>query len=456
MIINKIRSYILSQTTHGHERSVRAKRNMIYSLGLQGVTIVIGFVFVPLLLDYLDQERYGIWLTLAAILGWFEFFNIGLGNGLRNMFTEALAKGEHKLARIYVSTAYALISLIFLTILFIFLFVNQFLNWDVILNTTLVSENELSRLALIVFSFFILRFIFKLIRIILLADQRPAASDIFPPLGNIIILIVIIILMKTTEEGSLIVLGFLLSAVPVFLLVFASFFLFRTRYKKYRPTFKYVNLSYTKNLMRLGGKFFLIQISAVVIFTTSNIIITQFLGPEDVTVYNIAFKYFQIPILVFAIVMTPIWSAVTDADAKEDIKWLKNTLRKLNILAAISVAGILIMLLISGIVYKLWIGDRVEIPFLLSTMMALFAMTNVVLSPYTNFINGLGKLKLTTIFVIIQTIIFIPVAILLIKTSLGVAGVMLATVLINGLGLLYQPKQTLMILNRKAYGIWKK
>jgi O-antigen/teichoic acid export membrane protein len=450
---------VLSDTFNinkGHDRSIKAKKNILYSFGLKGISIVIGLLYVPLLLDFLDNERYGIWLTLSSILGWFEFFDIGLGNGLRNKFAEATAKNNHELARIYISTTYAILIRIFAVVLFLFYIINPFLNWANILNTSVVPVRELSLLALIVFTFFVLRFIFKIIGIILMADQRPAVYNAFGPAGSIITLIIIIILIKTTKEGSLLILGLLLSFIPVFILMTMTFILFNGKYKKYKPSIKYVNFQYSNDLMRLGRRFFIIQVSAVVLFATSNIIIAQLLGPEEVTVYNIAYKYFSIPIMVYSIIMTPIWSAVTDAYIKDETIWLKNVLNKLNIASVVFVIGILIMLLISGFAYRIWIGNRVTVPFVLSAMMALFAVINVVLSPYSQFINGFGKLNLSTVITIFQTLFYIPLAIILTKTALGAAGVMLATCLINGFGLIIEPLQTYKILNNKANGIWNK
>jgi O-antigen/teichoic acid export membrane protein len=452
----KIRDFLVSKITSGSPRSVQAKKHIIYSFVLKGISILIGLMYVPLLLDYLDSERYGIWLTLSSIIGWFEFFDIGLGNGLRNKFTEAIATGRHELARTYVSTTYAILIVVFAIVLFLFYVVNPFLNWGHILNTTIVPARELSILALIVFTFFVLRFIFKIIGIILMADQRPAVNNAFAPVGNIITLIIVLILIKTTKEGSLIVLGLLLSFVPVLILTIMTFVLFSGRYNKYKPSLKYVNLKYSHDLMTLSRRFFLLQIASVVFFTTSNIIITQILGPQEVTVYNIAYKYFTIPVMVYSIIMTPMWSAVTDAYVKEDINWLKNILKKLNIFSVVFVAGILIMLVLSGFAYKIWIGNRVTIPFLMSAMMAVYAIISVILTPYSQYINGFGKLKLTTTIGIFQVLVFIPLAIVLAKTALGAAGVMLAICLINGLGIFIEPVQIYKILNNKANGIWGK
>lgn len=135
MPFNHVLNFFVHLIRKGHERSVRAKKHILYSFGLQGVTIVIGFVYVPLLLDYLDNERYGIWLTLTSILGWFEFFNVGLGSGLRNKFAEAVAQDKHELARVYVSTTYAIVIAIFFAVILLFYVLNPFLQWDAILNT---------------------------------------------------------------------------------------------------------------------------------------------------------------------------------------------------------------------------------------------------------------------------------------------------------------------------------
>src|ERR1035438_3879219 len=170
--------------TKGHERSNLAKKQILYSFFLKAISVVIGLLFVPLLLHYLDAERYGLWLTLTSIVGWFTFFDAGLGNGLRNRLTEALAQGEQQLAKEYVSTTYAIISIIFIVVLIVFYCVNPFLHWNEILNTSRVPAKELSLLALIVFTFFLLRFIFQLIGIILMADQRPALTNAFGPIRS--------------------------------------------------------------------------------------------------------------------------------------------------------------------------------------------------------------------------------------------------------------------------------
>lgn len=446
---------ILKKFIEGPERSKLAKKHILYSLLLNVVSVVIGLMFVPLLLNYLDSERYGIWLTLTSIVGWFTFFDAGLGNGLRNKLTEAFANENTVLAKEYISTTYAIIGSIFIVVLVLFYIVNPFLNWDQILNTSKVPSNELSVLALIVFTFFFLRFILNLIGIILMADQRPAYNRVLGPIINLISFIIIFILSKTTE-GDLVIMGFVMSVVPVIVLFIASVLLFNKRYKLIKPQFKSIKWLHTNSLMGLGFKFFIIQIATLIMFASSNIIITQVLGPNEVTIYNIVFKYFQVPIMLYTTIMLPIWSAVTDAYVKQDYNWLKNTLIKLNKVSLLFSFIVIIMLIISPYVYELWIGEKIKIPFTISAFMTLYTLIIIFLSPYNNYINGMSKIYLSSRLVWITIILFIPLAILLAKSSLGLSGVILATIIINGIGFPVQIYQTNKLINRKAYGIWNK
>ena len=277
----------------GHQRTVKIKKNIIASFGIKGLSMIVGFLTVRITLDYLDQTTYGIWLTLTSFLGWFSFFEIGLGNGLKNKLSEALANKDYQLGKIYVSTTYGILTFIMAVVAILFFIFNNLIDWTVILNTDKELANDLAYLASIVFGFFFLRFIFQLINIVLTSDQRPALANTFGPIGNLITLIIIYVLTKTTE-GSLIYLGWVLSVVPLLILVLASLLFYNTDYRKISPSISHIKIEYAKDLLSLGIKFFAIQMAGLIIYQSSTIIIAQFFGPSEVTTYNIGYKYFSI------------------------------------------------------------------------------------------------------------------------------------------------------------------
>ena len=138
----------------GDKRSVRAKKNIIASFVIKGISIVVGFLMVRVVLDYLDTSKYGIWLTLTSFITWFTFFEIGLGSGLKNELSEALAKKDFELGKIYVSTTYAILTIVIGIVAILFFTANFYIDWTKILNTDRNMSSELTNLAFIVFGFF--------------------------------------------------------------------------------------------------------------------------------------------------------------------------------------------------------------------------------------------------------------------------------------------------------------
>ncbi len=437
----------------GNIRSIKAKKNIVASILLKGISIAIGLVYVPLLIDFLGTEEYGVWLTLSSIIGWFTFFDIGLGNGMRNKLTEALAKDDFELAKSYVSTTYAILGIIFSSVLLILHIVIPLLDWNILLNVHTIPLRELILLAQVVFTFFFLRFIFKLIGTIYNSYQIPAINNAIGPVSNIICLLIIIFLIQTSD-GSLVLLGLTLSAIPVVVLIILTIVSFNGIFKNIKPSTSYINFKYAKDIWSLGIKFFIVQAAALILFSTSNIIIAQLLGPKEVTIYNIGYKFYSLVYMAISITITPMWSAVTDAYAKNDYLWLKTTISKYNRIGFVFLFFLLIQLLVSNYAFKLWVGDRVHIPYILSIAFVFDFGISCFTAVYSQFVNGFGKLKLSMYTVWIKLFIFLILAIVLTK-HFGVSGIVWASA-IGKLMNIVSIIQVHKLVNKSANGIWNK
>ena len=440
----------------GHARSVRTKKNIVLSLGAKGMSIAISLLMVPLTLDYLDNARYGIWLTISSFVGWFSFFDVGLGHGLRNRFAEALAKGKYKLARIYVSTTYAILGMIMLAVGLLFAGVSAFVNWTAVFNAPAGMEHDLRALVLMVFSFFCIQFVLDLIGVILSADQQPALNDLFRLISSAVSLLIIYVLTKTSGS-SLLLFGLSVSGVGVVIFLLINLILFNTKYKKFAPAPGYVRFRYARNLLNLGVQFFVIQILWIIIYSTDNIIITQLYGPEAVGPYNIAFRYFGMATMLFNILTAPLWSAYTEAYVKQDFDWITGTIRKMKLAWLLLAGGCLLLLLISPYFYKFWIKDKMVIPFALSFWMCIYVIAITWGSIFVIFLNGIGKVRMQLYFAVFAGILNIPLCILFAKTfGLGSAGVIVATIICMSYGPLLAPIQYSRIMKGTAKGIWNK
>ena len=441
----------------GQERSVKAKKNIIAEIFLKGTSILISLILVPLTINYINVSQYGIWLTLSSIVGWFVFFDIGLTQGLRNKFAEALAKGDSERAQIYVSTTYAVLTIIFTILWLGFLIVNHYLNWAHILNVSENMRSEVTTLAVIIFTYFCIQFVLNVISTIITANQQPARGSLIGVLGQVLSLIFIIILVKTTA-GSLIKLGLALCVSPILVYFAANFLLFRGPYKKYKPKFSKIKFSYTKDLFNLGIIFFVIQIAGIIQYQTANVIIARNFSTGDVTSYNIVYKYFGILSMVFTIFLTPFWSASTEAYLKNDIAWIKNSIKKYNLLNILLVTAGLIMLIFSKDIYNLWLGKgKVSIPFSLSLWGFIFFNISIFGAKYVYFLNGISALRIQFYASIFSPILYIVVALLLIKYyHMGVYALFIASIIGNFNGFFLAPLQYFQIIKKHKKGIWIK
>lgn len=438
------------------QRTVNITKHIGLSFLFKIGAILSNFMLVSLTINYLGATNYGVWLIITSFVGWFTFFDVGLGHGLRNKFAEAKAKEDTNLVKAYVSAAYFTLALISVVLIILFFIANFFIDWTQIFNTDVGLKNKLSLLMLIIFSFFAIQLVFKLITTIYTADQKPSIVVLVNFLTQIISLTAVWLLLEFSKS-SLFLFGFIYSSIPIIILLCFNIFSFKTVFKDFKPSIKLWKKKYVKDIFGLGLNFFVIQIAAVVLYTTDNLIITHLFSPKEVVPYNLAFKYFSIVSMAFSIIVTPYWSAITDAFAKEDYNWIKKSMKTLMKISLIFTLVLLFMLFVSNHFYVFWVGKEILISFQLSFFMAIFVMLTLFIQPFTFFINGTGKIKIQLFLGVIMAALNIPLSIILVRYyEFGVSGVILATILCSLFGLIFYPIQYWKIINKKALGIWNK
>jgi len=434
-------------------RTQRAIKNISIAFTTKTISIFISFLIVPLTLGYVDTEQYGIWMIIASLITWFNLFDIGLGNGLRNKLAEAVALKDFELARVYISSTFAIVSIISILLFVSFYFIAPLISWDRLFNTEIVTNGELIRIVLIVFFFFCLDFILKIVTSMLQALQRYGIFDIINLFSQILGVAGVFILIRTTE-GSLFYLSLVYASKSVVIMIVASIVLFNGILKQYRPSIKYIQFKKVMPLMNLGFKFFLNQIFYLLMTQSSLILVAQFYGAEDVTVFSIAVKYVSITFMVFIMILAPFLSAFTEAYTKRDFLWIKSIMRKINILCgAFSILTVLLVLG-SNLFFKFWVGDVLIVPSSLILALALANILNMWGSTYSLFLNGIGKIKAQIYFLGCQAFLFMPLCYLFYINNCGLISIVIVQIIYYTINLFVYPIQYYKILNETATGIW--
>ena len=420
------------------------KGSLIFKL----LAVASSFLIIPIMIKYLGIEQYGIWSTLLSIVSWIVLFDIGIGNGLRNKISESLAKDDKEEAQNYISTAYVMIGFISVLLLLAFLAASNFIAWQTVFNTVVLSNQELRDIVNVTASFLFINFWLSLINQVFNGLQKTAIVVFNQFLSNAFALLSVFILYNYFESSL-----FKLAFVYGLSLLMASALLsiwFYTNNSEFIPKIQNYSKKYVKSITSLGFQFFVIQIAVVVIFTTDKILITQLFGPEYVASYDIVFKLFSIITIAHSLLMAPLWSAYSDAYHRNDMKWIKNTIKnQLKIYVLFIVATIALVFFAKPII-GLWIGKEVVIDNMLIIAMCGF----ILISTWNNItgylLGGLGYVRLGAYYTVFTAIVNLPISYFYaVILNLGVSGIVFGTITSIAISAIVSPIQVYYLIFKK-------
>ncbi len=437
---------ILNQTI-SQERTANYFRQIKGSLTFKLLAVGASFVALPIMIRYLGQERFGVWSTLLSIVSWVVFFDLGIGNGLRNKLAESLAKEEHDNAAGYISSAYTLVGLISCLIFTLLAVLSFFIPWQTVFNTHAISEKILKITVLLTAFFVSLNFCLGLINQVLNAVQKTSVTVFGQFLFNLFSLVGIYILFITTH-GRIIYISLIYGLSLILSNIILSLYFFR----QHPDLIPHLLLDHIwiRPLTSLGFQFFIIQLAVIVIFMTDKVLIAQLFNATYVTQYDVIFKLFGIISMLHTMISAPLWPAYSDAYHRKDIEWIRYILRRQLQLFVIIVIACLLMLLIAKPLIVFWIGSDFKVSTSLIVATCAFVIISIWNNIFSFLVNGIGEIKLQMFTALIGMIANIPLSILLVKyAGLGVEGIVWGTVGSLSLFALTAPFQVRVLIGRE-------
>lgn len=435
-------------------RSKLYSQNVIIMIGVRALSVLISFLYVPLLLRSFDLSDYGVFLTLTSIVGWFVLLDVGLSTGLRNQLTVAVAVNDFGRAKALVSTAYVAILIYTVIISIVFYIVSQYINWATLLNVSQEKQYEMYKLVVIVFGAFCFNFYFGTINTIVSALQVPFYTSIFSLIGQIISFVIVYILVNYFHVSSLFLVSSIVLYVPIIVLIFSSIYLFSTKFKQLAPSFASYSGMYVKEIMSVGLKFFAIQIVTLVVFQTNHFILLHTVGSEAVVQFSLGSRFFEAISVVFTIVVTPVWSASREAFIKKDYDWIKVTVRRMiNLSTFIAGVGI-ILWLPSKWLFEVWLGEEnIEISFFSLGLILCFIVLRNYYQCFGYIINGTNLIKAQLVITSAVAAVYIPCAYIA-GSNVGMNGVIVVLCITQLINVVWSRYQLNKILTHQAKGIW--
>ncbi len=445
----------LSDIFDGNKRTALIRKNILASFLIKGWTGLVYLLIVPVTLKCLGEYENGIWLTISAMLIWIDNMDIGLGNGLRNSLATHLAHGQVDEARKYVSNTLFMLVCIIVPTMFTLCLITYFSDTYSFLNVDPAIVKDLDHVIIISLIFVCCTFVLKFIGNLYLGLQLPAVSNLLVCCGYTLSFIGTAILYFT-HYGSLLNIAMVNTASPLVVYLILYPYTFYMRYPQLRPHLKDWDLRITKGLFQVGIKFFLLQMSSSFVFMSSSLLMSRLFSPQEVTPYQITYRYFSIILHAFTVIANPYWSATTDAYERGDFEWILRSAKKMNKIIMACAGVIVIATLISQYVYQAWIGHDVVIPWKFSVGMAMYIFIILYCLAYCYFLNGLGALNIQLVCTLGGAALFFVLVIAFKSIYHDPVIIIIALCLSNIPSMIGNRVQFYKISHHQAHGIWKR
>ena len=440
--------------TENDIRSNKIYKNVAFSFLLKLIATIIMFVMVPLTLTCLGRYQNGVWLTISSLLIWIDQMDIGLGNGLRNKLSISIAHHDMEEARKMISSCMAMLTCIIIPLAALLLLLIQITDVYTFFNVQPERIPTLRAALQAAVIFVCITFIFKLINNVYMGMQIPSASNLIIVLGQGLALFFTWLLLQTGHATFLNVV-IVNTAAPLLIYMLAYPITFFKVFPLLRPSVSLINLRSALSLGNLGVRFFWLQIAGVIQMMTANILISNFFSPEIVTPYQIAYRYFSLVLAAFTVICMPFWNATTDAYERNDMQWIRKADKRMGYVVILLGLCIVLMVAVSPLIYNLWIGNKCEVPFGITIMVAIYTFIIIASNRYSYFLNGIGALRLQ-MYMTVTVLFFIPLAWLASHLTHDINYFLAVMCLCIAPSWIVNKIQFNKLLNGKAIGIWRK
>lgn len=409
------------------DRASSILKGVVSAAGSKILLAAVTIVTLPIAVRYLGAERYGVWVIATTVASWIAMLDLGIATTLTNSISEAFATDDKHLAARQTTNALA-ITLALVGVLGIFAaFAWANLDWVHLLNVSAqVSSWEVKTTVAIALGLVLLAPACSLGGKVLSGYQQTHIYNLVTTGGALASSAGLIggVLLHFRMPMLFLCTSGALTASGIAALIWVLFF-----FKPWlRPRFSYLNLAEMRSLIQDGAPLFLIQIAAIVVFGTDNLVISHYLGAEQVTPYSVTFRlvaYTQIfPVLLFP----SLWPAYAEADARGDYKWIRRTFMLSVLGILISMLGLLAVLVLFGkSIIRIWAGSAAVPSESLLIAMSVWTLINALTNLQSCLLGAVGRARLQGIVTIAAAVLNILLSIYLVQ-RIGSIGAVIGTI----------------------------
>jgi O-antigen/teichoic acid export membrane protein len=407
------------------------------------------FISIPLLILYLGNTNFGVWILVFTLFQWILLMDFGLSSVLKTEIPKLQHTGNTQLVNAYIKSTYQICC--YISLVMFLLSTVIFLTFDIqsLLNISF-DRSFVVKLFLINIFFFCVNFVLNTHKALFISVHKGKFSEQSIAVNQVVFLLMLVIPLvffpSLTAESKLYFISCINGLVCILINIIYTVYFFRTEkftlFNTEKTPKKYLNSIYS-----LGFKYMIIQVGTLFLFSSDNYILAYFFGPKEIVPYEIVTKYFQFPLMILTAGMAPLWSLFANKYLENNKTWLKISFRKFNSYYPLLLLGIALCLLFANPIMKIWISNDFFAPHFLLTMVAILTSLRIFTTFYSYFFNGIGNLKSYLILLSLSVVLKIPLSYLFIRLNFGISSVVLSSITCLLIWCIVQPLEAYKIVS---------
>lgn len=391
-------------------------QNIIGIAGSQVVAAIITLLITPLYIEYFDNNGIlGVWLTIVSLIDSATILDLGVGNGMRNKLTEALALGDKNAAKMITSSCYLIVIPFLIILLIAWSFIVRIGDWNKFFNidSEVVSLITLQKSVLIVGYAIIIQLFFKLISSVLFALQRAALVNWLIVISNALLVFFLFCTRNMEIDNKILVMAIAYSIFINLPYITFSILVF-SKEVQLIPSRSFFSFSVAKETLKLGLLFFYLTLMSLLTHNTNEILVTYLFSPEVVVDYQVYNKIFMLITAAVTVFHIPIWSAVTKELTLNNYEWIKKAHNYMCALGGLACIGGIFLMLIMQFIADAWLGSNsITVNLFYCIPFVLYVTENTIGGANATVANGCGWLKAQIMLAPVSAILNVPITIIL-------------------------------------------
>jgi O-antigen/teichoic acid export membrane protein len=377
-------------------------------------------VSIPIVIQILGAEKYGVYLAFLSLLGVLGFLEGGIGHGLANDITSYTHGQEKVKLREVVSSAFVLnviSGIIALIILSLLIYSGAISTWLKLPES--IELCEVQKAGIAVSAMFAIQLCFSQGAVILRGMQRLHVVNAIQILAGILSIGILCLFALTGASMSVIVITLY---GPYLAVALGSWvFVGRLRHSELKPSIQAAKFHQILILLRRGIKFLYLQFAAALATNLPLVLIVAFTDLSSSVPYATASKLFISIYALASVIFFPLWPGFRDALAKNDIAWIKKSLaRSGSIVVVVTSIMCMAAFFLKPIIEKVWLRNEVELDPIVMAGFTLLILAQTAVGPLIMLMNAEESLRPQ----IVSSLVYLVLMLLLIAILAHFGGIL--------------------------------